>query len=65
VNRLRQSVVGEIELTGEALEPPGDTGLTIVTYIAEPGSAAQEALNSLASWSLERQRMPADTEHRA
>ena len=64
VKRLRHSVVGEIELTGEALELPGDTGLTIITYTTEPASPVQEALNFLASWTLERQQASADTEHR-
>lgn len=47
--RLLHSVVGEVELTGEALELPGD-GLVIITYTAEPDSPAAEALRFLASW---------------
>lgn len=47
--RLHNSVVGDIELTGDALELPGD-GLTIIAYTAEPGSAAEEKLALLASW---------------
>lgn len=42
-------MIGDIELTGDALEPPGD-GLTIVAYTAEPGSAAEEKLALLGSW---------------
>ena len=47
--RLHNSVVGDIELTGDALELAGD-GLTIIAYTAEPGSAAEEKLALLASW---------------
>ena len=46
--RLHSRIVGEIELTGEALELSGD-GLVIITYVAEPGSAAADALQFLAS----------------
>jgi transcriptional regulator with XRE-family HTH domain len=44
-------VVGDLTLTYEALEPPGDPGQTIFVYIAEPDSPSQEALDLLASWS--------------
>jgi hypothetical protein len=47
-------VVGDLELGFEALELPADTGLTIITYTAEPGSPAQDALNFLASWTSDR-----------
>jgi len=58
-------VVGDLELTHEALELPADTGLTIITYTAEPGSAAQNALSFLASWTLERQQPSAtEAEHK-
>jgi hypothetical protein len=32
------------------IELRADTGLTILTYTAEPGSKSEEALNLLASW---------------
>jgi hypothetical protein len=47
---LHNPLVGDIELTGDALELPGE-GLTLVAYTAEPGSHAQEQLNFLTSWS--------------
>lgn len=50
---LRHSVVGELEVTGEALVLPGDPGLTIVTYTVEPASPSAEALGFLASWSTQ------------
>lgn len=49
--RLHNSVVGDLQLTGDALELPGD-GLTIIAYTAQPGSAAAEKLALLASWQL-------------
>ncbi|HET9127429.1 MAG TPA: helix-turn-helix transcriptional regulator [Propionibacteriaceae bacterium] len=49
IKRLHNSVVGDIQLTGDALELPGD-GLTIIAYTAQPGSADEEKLALLASW---------------
>ena len=48
---LHHPVVGELELTGEALLLPGDPGLVIITYTVEPNSASEQALHFLASWS--------------
>jgi hypothetical protein len=47
---VRNPLVGEIELTGDGLELPGE-GLTLIAYTAEPGSRAQDQLDFLASWS--------------
>ncbi|MBO1268598.1 helix-turn-helix transcriptional regulator [Arthrobacter cavernae] len=47
---MRNPLVGEIELTGDALELPGE-GMTLIAYTAEPDSHAQEQLDFLASWS--------------
>ena len=48
---LRNPLVGEIELTGDALDLPGED-LTLIAYTAEPGSHAQEQLDFLARRSL-------------
>ncbi len=48
--RLANRVVGEIELTGDALDLAGD-GLTMIAYSAEPGSQAEDQLKLLAAWS--------------
>ena len=48
--QIHHPVVGNLELTGEALALPGDTGLTIITYTVEPHSASAQALDFLASW---------------
>ena len=47
--RLHNRLVGDIELTGDALELPGDD-LTLIAYTADPGSPAEEKLRLLASW---------------
>jgi transcriptional regulator with XRE-family HTH domain len=47
--RLHNDLVGDIDLTGESLELPGDN-LVIITYTAEPDSPAAEALRFLTSW---------------
>ena len=47
--RLHNRVVGDIELTGNALELPGDE-LTLIAYTADPGSRAEDQLQLLASW---------------
>jgi transcriptional regulator with XRE-family HTH domain len=47
--RLHNNVVGDIELTGNALELPGD-GLTLIAYTADVGSRAEDQLQLLAAW---------------
>lgn len=51
VKNLHHPVVGNLTLAYEALELPDDGGQRILVYTAEPGSASQEALSLLASWS--------------
>ena len=48
--RLHNQVIGDIELTGNALELPGD-GLTLIAYTADVGSQAADQLRLLATWS--------------
>lgn len=47
--RLHNQVIGDIELTGNALELPGDD-LVLIAYTADPGSPAEEQLQLLAAW---------------
>jgi hypothetical protein len=54
--QLHHPVAGDLELTYEALELPANSGLTMITYTAEPGSASQEALDFLASWAATREK---------
>jgi transcriptional regulator with XRE-family HTH domain len=51
--RLHNRVVGDVELTGDALELAGD-GLTLIAYTADPGSEAADQLKLLASWRATR-----------
>jgi hypothetical protein len=55
--RLHNSLVGDIQLTGEAMDLAGD-GLTIIAYIAEPDTPAAEALRFLASWAAQQAQTP-------
>ena len=47
--KVRHPVVGELELTFEAMEIAADPGLTLVTYSAEPGGRSAEGLALLAT----------------
>ncbi len=55
--KLRHRVVGDLDLSFEAMELPGED-LTMLVYTAEPGSPSQQALDLLASWAatLDRER---------
>ena len=48
--RLHHPIVGDLELSYEVMELSADTGLTISVYSAETGSASQQALDLLGSW---------------
>ncbi|MCG7210129.1 helix-turn-helix transcriptional regulator [Streptomyces arenae] len=67
--RFRHPVVGDLELVHEALAlpAPGDTGLSITVYSAEPGTPSEDALRLLASWAATSQDAsvaPADADDR-
>jgi transcriptional regulator with XRE-family HTH domain len=47
--QLHHPVVGDLDLTYEAMELPGED-LTVLVYTAEVGSPSQDALDLLASW---------------
>ena len=48
--RLHHPIVGDLELTYEALELSADTGHTMFVYTAEPDSRSEQALSLLGSW---------------
>jgi transcriptional regulator with XRE-family HTH domain len=50
VKGFHHPVVGDITLDYERLEVAADSGLTITTYTAEPGSPSEQALKLLGSW---------------
>ena len=49
VQRFHHPLVGDLELTYDALEPTLDVGLTIIVYAAEPDSPSHEPLDQLRS----------------
>jgi hypothetical protein len=50
VKHLNHPVVGDLQLTYEALDLPADAGLRLNVYSAEPGSPSADALTLLATW---------------
>jgi hypothetical protein len=62
VKQFHHSQVGDLELNYERLEVVFDTGLTIFTYTADPGTRSAEALSllgSLAATTAAEQQTPA------
>jgi transcriptional regulator with XRE-family HTH domain len=59
-------VVGELRLCFNRLEISADHGLTLFTYVAEPGSRSEEALNLLGSWAatVDHTESPRTTDQR-
>ena len=60
VKMLHHPLVGDLTLSYEALELPGDGGQRILAYTAEPDSPSQAALNLLASWTATPHHTPSD-----
>ncbi|MFI0243022.1 helix-turn-helix domain-containing protein [Streptomyces sp. NPDC016845] len=54
--RFLHPAVGEMELIHETLDLPGDQGLAITVYSADPGTPAADALQLLASWAATQQQ---------
>ena len=48
--QLHHPIVGDLDLSFEALELTGEPGLRINVYTAEPGTPSDDALRVLASW---------------
>jgi transcriptional regulator with XRE-family HTH domain len=49
--RLHHPLVGDLELDQETMSLPDESGLSVVVYSAPPGTAAEDSLKLLASWS--------------
>lgn len=49
--------MGDLDLAFEALELPGEPGLRVNVYTADPGTPSEDALKLLASWAA-TQRAP-------
>jgi transcriptional regulator with XRE-family HTH domain len=62
--RFHHPVVGKLQLVHEMLDLPGENGLTIAVYSADPGTPAADGLRLLASWAaaqrLDEAAAPAD-----
>ena len=50
--QIRHPIVGDLQLSFEAMDLPADPGLSLNVYSAEPGSTSEDALNLLASWTV-------------
>ncbi len=50
MKQFHHPVVGDFELNYQAMQLPGDEGLTLIAYSAEPGTPGHDALNLLATW---------------
>ncbi|MFZ7087566.1 helix-turn-helix transcriptional regulator [Curtobacterium sp. RRHDQ10] len=55
---LRNSTVGDVEVTGVALTLASDPDVTIISYITEPASVSEERVRLLASWAASDDRTP-------
>jgi transcriptional regulator with XRE-family HTH domain len=60
--RFCHPIVGQLELSYEALPLAGDSGLTLNLFTADAGSASQHALDLLSSWAASED--PAGTRNR-
>ena len=58
-------VVGDLELFFDALDLPGQPGVTFTAYSAEPGSPADDGLKLLASWAASQSQDDPATAHRS
>ena len=50
--RSRHTLVGELTLNFERFDLAAESGLTMFTYTAEPGTRSAEGLDLLASWAV-------------
>jgi len=60
---MHHPLVGELDLSFEAMELVADPGLTMFVHTAEPASKAEQALNLLASWAATPDQETADAHH--
>ena len=63
VKHVHHALVGELNLSFEAMELVADPGLTVFVYTAEPGSRSEQALNLLASWTATPDEETTDADH--
>jgi len=58
--RLHHPIVGDLDLSFEALELPADPGLRINVYTADPATPSEDALKVLASWAATQRETTKD-----
>lgn len=54
--RIHHPIVGDVELTFEAMDLTADEGLSLVAYGTEPDSPSEHAIALLASWAATQER---------
>lgn len=59
VKHLRHPAVGTLHLTFEAMELVADTGLTLLAYGTEAGTASEDGLRLLTTWAATRDQQRA------
>ena len=50
LKRIHHPVVGDLQLSYEAMELSSERGLLFLAYTAEPGTASHDGLQLLATW---------------
>ena len=60
--QIRHPIVGDLQLSYEAMDLPADPGLSLIVYSAEPGSTTEDAVNLLASWTVTDEKSMARSE---
>jgi hypothetical protein len=50
IKQFDHPIVGDLELSYNRIELPGDPGLAVIAYTPEPGSKSADAFSLLASW---------------
>ncbi|WP_434315531.1 helix-turn-helix transcriptional regulator [Leifsonia sp. P73] len=60
--RVHHPIVGDLDLAFEAFELPGEPGLRINVYTADPGTPSEDALKLLASWAATQREAEAHPE---
>jgi transcriptional regulator with XRE-family HTH domain len=58
--RIHHPLVGELDLRYETMELSADDGLAVAIFTAEPGSASQQGLDLLTSWTATPAASPLD-----
>ena len=58
---LHHPIVGDLTLHVEVLSFPGDADQTLYTFLADPGSASDEALQVLSTWATQEAGSPRPT----